>query len=146
MGDYKAEELETRYNVLIEKYVLAREIEFRTQMEMINQYVVPSALEYKSELVASINTSKQAGVDYSIEKELLSFLDQTFQKVYSECSNLKRALEAVDLDQHVAAAAKFAEQLMPMSESLANQCNELEELIPDHLWSLPKYREMLFLR
>ncbi len=146
MGVFKAEELETRYNVLIEKYVLAREIEYRTQMEMVNQYVVPSALEYKAELLASVNASKQAGVDFSIEKELLSMLDQTFQKVYSECSNLKRALETVDLDEHVTAAAKFAEQLMPMSESLANQCNELEELIPDHLWSLPKYREMLFLR
>tara|TARA_R110000868_G_scaffold202649_1_gene450338 strand:+ start:3213 stop:5408 length:2196 start_codon:yes stop_codon:yes gene_type:complete len=146
MGVYKAEELETRYNVLIEKYVLAREIEFRTQTEMVSQYVIPSALEYKSELVASINASKQAGVDFSIEKELLSFLDQTFQKVYSECSNLKRALETVDLDQHETAASKFAEQLMPMSDSLANQCNELEELIPDHHWCLPKYREMLFLR
>lgn len=146
MGVFKAEELETRHNVLMEKYVLAREIEYRTQTEMVNQFVIPSALNYKKDLLNSINSAKQANADFSIEKELLTFLDQTLQKVYSECSNLKRSLEATDLDDHIAAATSFATKLLPQSEQLAMVANELEELIPDALWSLPKYREMLFLR
>jgi len=146
MGVFKAEELETRYNVLIEKYVLAREIEIRTMTEMISQYVIPSALEYKKELLNSVLNSKSVGVDFGIEKELLTLLDQALQKVYSENANLKRSLDSVDLDNHVHAAKEIAEKIMPVSETLAGYSNDLEELIPDNLWVLPKYREMLFLR
>jgi len=108
--------------------------------------VIPSALEYKKELLNSVLNSKSVGVDFGIEKELLTLLDQALQKVYSENANLKRSLDSVDLDNHVHAAKEIAEKIMPVSETLAGYSNDLEELIPDNLWVLPKYREMLFLR
>ena len=146
MGVFKSEELDTRYNVLMEKYVLAREIEYRTQVEMVHQYVLPSAIAYKKELMDAVLTAKGAGVEAATEKKLLRTLDLALEKLYDECTNLKNALEGTDLDNHVAAAKSFAEQLLPQSENVAAVANELEELIPDNLWALPKYREMLFLR
>lgn len=146
MGVFKAEELETRYNVLLEKYVLAREIEYRTQIEMVHQFVLPSAILYKKQLMDAVTSAKSAGVEASAEKKLLKTLDLAMEKLYDDCTNLRNSLEAADIDNHVAAAKLFAEQLLPQSEKVADVSNEVEELIPDSLWALPKYREMLFLR
>lgn len=146
MGVFKSEELETRYNVLLEKYVLAREIEFLTQVDLVNQYVLPSAIQYKKQLMDSVTASKAAGVEASAEKKLLKSLDLAMEKLYDETTNLRNALNSADLDNHEATAKLFAEQLLPQSETVAAVSHEVEELIPDAYWSLPKYREMLFLR
>ncbi len=146
IGVFKAEELETRYNVLIEKYVLAREIEYRTQVDMVQQFVMPSAIAYKKQLAETIALQKQIGVEAAAEKKIIKTLDLALEKLYDQCANLKIALESADLEKHAQTAKNFAEFLLPQSEGLAMAANELEELIPDGLWALPKYREMLFLR
>ena len=43
-------------------------------------------------------------------------------------------------------AEKIALELMNVSTTMATICNELEELIPNQFYSLPKYYDMLFLR
>lgn len=146
MGVFKAEELETRYNVLMEKYVLAREIEYRTQVEMVQQFIMPSAITYKKQLADTITSQKAVGIDAAAEKKIIKNVDLALEKLYDQCSNLKIALESADFDNHEVTAKNFAELLLPQSEALAEAANELEEMIPDGLWALPKYREMLFLR
>ena len=40
----------------------------------------------------------------------------------------------------------FATKVLPLSEELSNKSNQLEEFIPDELWDLPTFLEMLFVR
>jgi glutamine synthetase len=43
-------------------------------------------------------------------------------------------------------ADKFAKELMPLSTHIADLCNIVEEAVPEDMWPVPKYYDMLFIR
>lgn len=145
-GIYRESELDTRYNVLLETYITKREIEFNTLTSMVAQFVVPTALEYKTKLTASIIASKACKVESSVESEILKDLQFSLEAVFEQTRNLKNSLLALG-DEHdeEKKAHKLAYELMPMSETVAEHCAKIEMLVPDHMWPLPTFFEMLFL-
>jgi glutamine synthetase len=145
LGIFRTEEISTRYNVLLERYIKVREIEFETLIDMIHQSVIPSGLEYKKFLGKILKTQKEIGMTSSFEvntyKELSGKIDQLH-----DLSKLSSEIHGSHGNDSQAFAEKIGHQMMPLSIQLAKICNELEELIPTHFYKLPKYYDMLFLR
>ncbi|MFG1485570.1 glutamine synthetase III [Halobacteriovorax sp. RZ-2] len=145
-GIYRESELDTRYNVLLETYITKRTIEFSTLSNMVNQLVVPAALNYKAKLTSSIAASKAIKIEATVETEILKDLQFSLEAVFEQNRNLKNALAGLsEVHDEEKVAHSFAYDLMPISEIIADHCGRLESIIPDDLWPVPTYFEMLFL-
>ena len=142
---YTQDELETRFHVLVERYNVIREIEFRTLIEMVNQHVIPAVLHYKKELGSVIRMQKDLSIESSVEKSIYKKINYATETLFTRVENLNNSINELAEDDEKRSHT-IAETLMPLSEEIAELCNEIEEMVPDQLWTLPKYYDMLFLR
>ena len=146
-GVFREGEIQTRANVMLERYIKCREIEFRTQWSMVHKQILPCAIEYKSHLANTIAAVKAAGGDVSVETQLLTKLSEVTKSLVGKIDALVEGAEKYHktLDE-VACADKYAKELMPICTEVAALCNNVEEIVPEDSWPLPKFYDMLFIR
>lgn len=145
-GVFRKSELELRHNILLERYIKHREIEFVTLKNMVDQYVIPSAIAYKKNLAEAIDEIEEHGVSTAVEKQILKNLAHETEILFNNSTNLINALdEYASLDEEQL-SLKIASELLPLSEQVADACNKLESILPDRTWDLPKVLDMLFIR
>jgi glutamine synthetase len=145
LGIFRGIELETRYNVALENYCMHREIEFFTLLSIVNQSILPAGFEYKKLLLETIKMEEATGLKPSAEKEVLWQLNDVINSLYGSSRKLDKALKSLDQDDQKKANA-YATEVLELAEEIAQHCNILEEIVPDHKWPLPKYYDLLFLR
>lgn len=141
---YSVDELKTRYVVLEERYEKMREIEIKTLISMVNQNVLPAAVQYKSMLAETIAKQKAVGGEVEVEQAILKRASEMTKWIYKESTRLEDNLRASEGMED--RGLHMAQEILPVTELLADWCNQLEEIIPNDIWSLPKYYDMLFLR
>ena len=146
-GVFREGEIQTRANVMLERYIKCREIEFRTQSAMVHKQILPCAIAYKSELAETIAKVKNAGGDISVETDLLKKLGDVTKTLTSKIGALVEGCEKYHktLDES-GCADKYAKELMPISTEVASLCNDIEEIVPEDSWPSPKFYDMLFIR
>ncbi|MGE3610049.1 MAG: glutamine synthetase III [Bacteriovoracaceae bacterium] len=146
-GVFTENEISTRHNVMLERYVKCRQIELKTLAGMILNQIIPVAVDYKGKLADSIKKQKDAGVDSSLELEVLKDLSALSKSLYEQTVNLSNNLNEFHhkFDEETF-SKKIATELMPQSVKIADICNQIEEIVPDELWPVPKFYDMLFIR
>ncbi len=146
-GVFTDSEIATRHNVMLERYIKSREIELRTLRGMVLKQVLPAAVEYKGILSDTHKKQKDAGADASLELELLKDLSNLTRMLYDQTQNMNTVLEDLHHSKdEEKIAKKIAQEIMPQSFKIADICNQIEEIVPDELWPLPKFYDMLFIR
>jgi len=145
-GVFKESEINTRHNVMLERYIKCREIEIRTLAGMVLKQIIPVAVDYKSQLAESIKKQKEVGADSSLELELLKDLGNLSKTLYEQTINMSNNLESLHNGDEETLAKKIAMEIMPLSVKVAELCNRIEEIVPDDNWPVPKYYDMLFIR
>jgi len=146
-GVFRESEISTRYNVMLERYIKCRDIELKTLREMVLKQVLPTALTYKAMLATSIKMHKDAGVESKVESEVLKQLPDVSRNLYEQTNSLYALLlESHEKLDEEALSYKISSELMPASFKIADLCNNIEELVPDESWPLPKFFDMLFIR
>jgi glutamine synthetase len=147
-GVFKEGEVATRHNVMLERYIKCRQIELKTLHTMIHQQVLPAAVAYKAQLSESAKRLKEiSGADSSLEIDLLKDLSNLSKSLYDETRSLMHSLDESHhkLDEETL-AKKIATDLMPRSFKIAEICNQIEEIVPEDSWPVPKFYDMLFIR
>lgn len=145
-GVYTRTELETRYNVRVERYCKCREIEFHTLVSLIHKDVLPAAIKYKSEIASSIVNQKAAGVDAKADAKVLSSINKAVEELVGNTEKLSKFLKENEGEDDIAYAEKIAQEIYPLSETIAENVAYLEENVSEELWPLPTYFDMLFIR
>ncbi len=143
---FTTEEIETRYNVLLDRYTTHRAIEFETQAELVDQQVIPAALKYKSELLEMMTQQAQLGISSQVEKQIYHKLDEVLEELFKLHSHFTESFSQAQALQETGYAEVIARDLFPASEKISKVCNRLEDIIPNHYWTLPKYDDMLYIR
>ncbi|MEW6197796.1 MAG: glutamine synthetase III [Planctomycetota bacterium] len=144
-GVLSPRELEARVEVLFEKYNRVVAIEARTLVSMLKREVLPAALRFQGELGEAVEATLDAGVKCPDGKAQL-------QEVVDLVAELRQAIAAVEKAEahHAADAEAQAEhvrdKLVPAMAQARAVSDKLEQLIPDDLWPLPRYAEMLFMK
>jgi len=136
-GVLSERELESRAEIIWERYVKVQNIEANATIEIAKTMILPAAVKYLNEL-SGASKSKGAG----------KFAD----KIAALADKLVDGIEALEKAQHHAHAAgnlhaeakSFKEKVIPAQEAVRDVADELETLVSDDLWPLPKYRELLF--
>ncbi len=143
---YRSSELKTRYNVLLERYINHREIEFQVLEEMITQHIIPATITYKRELSKVYRNLKEAGIKSETEVILLKELSGLTDSVLEKSKKLNEFKEASASLSEEDYSFKIANELMPLSEEIALLCNKIEDKTPEKYWDIPTYYDMLFIR
>ena len=136
-GVLSERELDARAEIIWERYVKVQNIEANATAEIAKTMIVPAAVKYLGQLLGA-GTSK--GVS------------QVFDKVVALTDQLVDAIAALEHAQHAAHAAgslhaeakAFHAHVIPAQEAVRAAADELETIVSDELWPLPKYRELLF--
>ena len=144
-GIFASDELRMRYNAFIEKYCKCREIEFNTLNDMVLHKVIPAALSYKAQLAEVLIKQKELGLESSFEREIYKRVNMAADSLFAVVNNLTNALDILTHDPQKRAEA-MANELLPLSVTVAEHCQEIEGLVPDHFWELPKFYDLLFIR
>jgi glutamine synthetase len=148
---YNHLELEARYEIELEKYIKKVQIEARVMGDLALNHIIPVAVTYQNELLQNVNGLKAAGLDastYESQLEILKAVSEHIQAVYKKVDAMVEARKIANniADTRLKAIAYDADVKQKYFDDIRYHVDKLEHLVNDDDWSLPKYREMLFLR
>ncbi len=148
---YTHSELEARHEIELEKYIKKVQIEARIMGDLAVNHIIPSAVKYQNELLSNVNGLKAAGLPESAYKSQLSILTEVsehIQAVYTKVDALVDARKIANAmsDTRTMAIAYQSQVKDAFFDDIRYHVDKLEHLVNDDDWTLPKYRELLFLR
>ena len=150
LGVLAPNEVEARFEILNETYVKKLQIEARIIGDMCLNHVIPAAVRYQNILIENIKGIKDIfGDEYvqlcSSEIETLRKISTYINRVSADVEALVEARKKANRMAEVAVRAKaYSHEVMEMMEKVRVGADNLEMLIDDEMWPLPKYRELLF--
>jgi len=150
-GVYSHTELEARHEIELEKYIKKVQIEARIMGDLAVNHILPAAIKYQNELLANINGLKAAGLPESAYKAQLTTLkavSEHIQTVHDKVHDMVEARKVANniSDTRTKAIAYESQVKAKFFDDIRYSVDKLEHLVDDETWTLPKYREMLFLR
>ena len=152
-GVMTRKELEARNEVKWETYTKKIQIEARVLGDLVMNHVVPVAIEYQSKLIDNVYKMKQ--IFPTEEAEKLSAENMAIiRKIAEHTSYIKEHVDTMVEARKVAnkivdermKAIAYHDRIAPMLEQIRYHIDKLELIVDDQMWTLPKYRELLFVR
>lgn len=147
-GAFKPNEIEGRYNTKLEQYITTLEIEAETFCDLIKTRIIPAALTYQEQLIKVISGMKNILSKDSAKTEtaLLKEVSSLVSDLSKGCKKIDDTLHKLEGIDDLPKQAKFAsDKLVDLLANVREAADTLETIVPDNLWPLPKYSEMLFL-
>jgi glutamine synthetase len=145
-GVLNARELHARVDVAVEQYNKTVNIEAQLMVLMANRYILPAAYRFQGELAQSVSAVKAAGGTAKETKRTLDDITRLVDEMKARVDKLQQLLEHEangDADKH---AKYFRDKVIPAMNALRDSGDALEGLVPQDVWPLPTYREMLFVK
>ena len=146
-------ELEARNEVKWEMYVKTVQIEARVLGDMAMNHIIPVSTHYQSQLIKNVQGIKDV---FPAEKALrLSERNmKLIEEIAERTERIERHVEELTEARRVAnrigsihdRAVAYHDTVCPKMEAIRNETDHLEMIVEDGLWTLPKYRELLFIR
>ena len=111
---------------------------------MIHKDIIPATIQYKAMLASAIDDQKDCKIDPKVDTAVLNGINEKLNELFDKTSKLNKGLE--NLGEEIADAEKIANELLPLSEEIAEVIGYLEENVSEDLWPLPTYYDLLFVK
>ena len=146
-------ELEARNEVKWETYVKRVQIEARVLGDLSMNHIIPVATHYQSQLIRNVQAMKSVFPADKAERlstrnlKLIEEIAERTERIETyvdelvECRRIANRIE--DIHQR---AIAYHDEVNPKMDAIRKEIDNLELIVEDGLWTLPKYREMLFIR
>lgn len=152
-GVMTRKELEARNEVKWETYTKKIQIEARVLGDLVMNHIVPVAIEYQSKLIDNVYKMKQIFPAEEAEKLSAENL-AIIRKISEHTSYIKEHVDTMvearkvanKITDERAKAVEYHDKITPMLEQIRYHIDKLELIVDDQMWTLPKYRELLFIR
>ncbi len=152
MGVLTKREIEARYEIRMETYKKKIQIESRVLGDLAINHIIPTAIKYQNVLITNVkgmrellNTgefNRQAGLQLETLKKISGHISSINEEVQEMIEERKKANALPKVcDQTIA----YSKKVKPYLQSIRYHIDKLELIIDDELWTMPKYREMLFI-
>ncbi len=153
LGVLSEKELHARNEVKWETYTKKIQIEARVLGDLVMNHIIPLATKYQSFLLD--NVSKIKSVFSGERAEKLSEMDtaliveigeriSTIKNAVDDMVDTRRRLNKIEHEYEKAKA--YHDEVVPYFDTIRYNVDKLELIIDDEMWTLPKYRELLFIR
>ena len=146
-------ELEARNEVKWETYVKTVQIEARVMGDMSMNHVIPVSTHYQSQLIKNVQGMKdvfpaeKAGRLSARNMKLIEEIAERTERIEQLVEELTDARrEANHIENIHQRAITYHDTVCPKMEAIRQETDHLEMIVEDGLWTLPKYRELLFIR
>jgi glutamine synthetase len=142
-------ELKSRYVIYLEKYIKDLEIEVKCLNNICLNQVIPAAAAYQKIIAKAIISTKEVlgnAAVVSAQTEILKKVVDLVNSVYSVNKDILAKVEAANaVHDEAKKADTLCGKVKPKMDELREYVDELENLVDDELWPLPKFWEMLFI-
>ena len=146
-------ELSARNEVKWETYVKTVQIEARVMGDLSMNHIIPVSTHYQSQLIKNVQGMKDVFSPERAERlsarnlKLIEEIAERTERIESLAEKLTEARRVANriADIHQRAIA-YHDTVCPKMDLIRNECDHLEMIVEDGLWTLPKYRELLFIR
>ncbi len=146
-------ELRARYEIQLENYIKKIQIESRIVGDLAKNHIIPIAIKYQNTLIENVKGLKDvldsktfvklSRNQLQTIKEISEHVEEIKEKVAQMLDERKKANRVEDLEKQ---ALDYNQKVMPYLQMIRSHVDELELMIDDELWPLPKYRELLFIK
>ena len=138
-------ELQAREEILFEQYAGVRNIEALTMVDIANKMLIPTAVKYTGKLADTILAVKEAGVEPTVQTELLAEVTDKLNEMKDATKALAEITEKAANAGDVQAVAKaYKDDVMAAMAALRKPADELEVIMPKSMWPMPTYGDLLF--
>ncbi len=153
MNVMKKYELEARNEIKWDTFTKKIQIEARVFGDLAMNHIIPIATRYQSMLIdnvhkiADIYPKEEAE---SINADNLAIISKITKHTKYIIENVQKMIEARKIANKVTdtreKAVLYHDKVAPFLESIRYHIDKLELIVEDEMWTLPKYRELLFIR
>ena len=149
----KRNELEARNEVKWETYTKKIQIEARVMGDLTMNHIIPVATHYQSRLARNVQNmfeifpAEEAEKLTARNKKIIREIAERTQLIETgveELVNARKVANRIESEREKAIA--YHDTVAPKMEEIRYQIDKLELTVSDELWTLPKYRELLFIR
>ena len=152
-GVMNRKELEARNEVKWEMYIKKIQIEARVLGDLVMNHVVPVAISYQSRLIDNAYKMKQlfsAAEANTLSAQNLTLIREIAEHTAFIKEHVDQMVEARKIANRITdireRAIVYHDKIAPMLEEIREHIDQLELIVDDQMWTLPKYRELLFIR
>ena len=146
-------ELEARNEVKWETYVKTVQIEARVMGDLSMNHIIPVATHYQSQLIKNVQGMKdvfpteQANRLSARNMKLIQEIAERTERIEQLVDDLTDARRVANRIYNIhERAITYHDTVCPKMDAIRYEIDHLEMIVEDGLWSLPKYRELLFIR
>ena len=153
MNVMNKKELEARNEVKWETYVKTVQIEARVMGDLSMNHIIPVATHYQSQLAKNVaclrdifdadKAKRLSARNMNIIEEIAERAEK-IEKFVEELVNARKVANKINDIRNRAIA--YHDNVEPKMELIRHEIDCLEMIVEDELWTLPKYRELLFIR
>ena len=152
-GVMTRKELEARNEVKWETYTKKIQIEARVLGDIAMNHIIPTATTYQTSLIDNVYKMKdlfpadKASVLSSRNLEIIEDIAQRTNFIKEKVDEMIEARKVANkIENEREKAIAYHDNIVPMLETIRYHIDKLELVVDDQIWTLPKYRELLFIR
>ena len=152
-GVMTRKELEARNEVKWEMYTKKIQIEARVLGDLAMNHIIPVATEYQSKLIDNVYKMKElfpAEKASRLSAENMKLIEEIAERTIFITEHVEAMVEARKVANKIESerekAIAYHDTIAPMLEEIRYHIDKLELIVDNQMWTLPKYRELLFVR
>ena len=146
-------ELEARNEVKWETYTKKIQIEARVLGDLVMNHIIPVATSYQSTLIDNVYKMRDlfpADKAARLSAKNLEIIEEIAEREIAIKAKVDELVEARKVANRIAnereKAIAYHDRIAPTFDEIRAHIDKLELIVDNEMWTLPKYRELLFLR
>ena len=143
-GVLSPKELESRFEVYSEQYILSIEVEAKLVIDMAKTTIYPAAMRHLADIATTVGGLEDMGI--MLDKDNIKTVAELTNSMMTKVSKLSSALAKEDFGSTEEHMTYFADTIRSMMNGVREDVDALEAEVADDLWPLPTYQEMLFIK
>ncbi len=143
-GVLSPEELHSRLEIAFEQYFKVINIEGETTQAIARTMILPSVIRYLNDLFAVADRADKLGVDLGGVVKLVEKVSTLVNQFTDAVEELVRVNADLGGDTIESKAYHMRDAVIPAMTTVRDLADQLEKVVPDDVWPLPTYRDMLF--
>ena len=149
-GVFSKRESHARHEILLESYFKKLQIEARVMGDLVDNVIIPTAINYQTTLIDNVKGLKDLGLGedtYAAQLDIIKMISGHVNFIRTAniemVNERKKANNIEDIrDKSIA----YDEKVKSFFDPIRYHVYKLEQLVDDSKWPLPKFRELLFLK
>ncbi len=145
-GVYSEAELRSRYEINLEYYAKAVNIEAETCLMMSERQIFPACAKFAGDMGRVVRDIREAGVEPVAEARLLKLVTERNVRLFDAINTLRDAVLATP--EHASEALEHAQYeryiIVPAMAKVREVADDLEALVGREYWPFPTYDDLLF--